>query len=162
MTKHYIYSITSLNNGKKYVGQTKNLASRMSNHMMANTEVGELFQEDFLNMKIEVLEILEGVNEREVATAEQRWIDEFDCVENGYNKIPARSGDKELFIPDEFLNKKLFKEDQDRLAERMKIRRNNRQLKSRGIVDLLKEQGWTVYRGQARTGRYIQITPPQN
>ena len=122
MTKNYIYSITSLDNGKKYVGQTKNLASRMANHMMADTEIGKLFREDFFNMEIKVLEILEDVNEREIATAEQRWIDEFDCVENGYNKIPARSKNitttiKNFIPPQKFVNQKLGTKEREELMD---------------------------------------------
>ena len=91
--RSYIYRFCSPT-GKSYVGQTKDLQRRISQHL--DGEGSKLLLTDLVeygrkSFTIEVLEVLTTDDEAMIAHIEDKWIDRLDCIYPlGYNKQTNR------------------------------------------------------------------------
>ena len=85
----YIYRFLSPN-GMSYVGQTKNIPRRISQHL--DGEGSQLLLKDLVEhgrkaFTIEILEVLATDDAEIVASVEDSYIEKFDCIyPKGYNK----------------------------------------------------------------------------
>jgi len=71
--------------------------------------------------------------------------------------LQSNSNTDDLIIGKEFIQKKLFSKEKEELSNELKIQKNGRFLKWRGIKKILEEQGWKITEGQTRKGRYSII-----
>ena len=71
--------------------------------------------------------------------------------------LQSNSNTDDLVIGKEFIQKKLFSKEKEELSNELKIKKNGRFLKWRGIRKILEEQGWKISEGQTRKGRYSII-----
>ena len=89
----YIYRFSGPT-GKSYIGQTKNIPRRISQHL--DGEGSKLLLRDMVEFgrkafKIEIVDILTTDDPAMVATMEDMWIDRLDCIHPlGYNKRTNR------------------------------------------------------------------------
>jgi group I intron endonuclease len=90
-----IYCLRNSKNGKKYIGSSKHMRSRIIEHISkleenihSNRELQEAFNEDGLEFC--VLEFIDDSNNKDlILKTEQKWINYYDSTnpEKGYNKI---------------------------------------------------------------------------
>lgn len=80
-----IYFITDLNNDKTYVGQSVNMWSRCRQHFM-DSDPTDIF-DDYWNKKHIFAINFVPCDRKDLDMMEQRFIEEFDCVKSGYNKV---------------------------------------------------------------------------
>lgn len=89
-----VYSILNCDNGKRYVGMTEDLSSRMRYHyytLKKGNHPNNLMQEDFNkgdSFKVEILCRFQesDTNQRKEKALETFFIFKHKAVENGYNK----------------------------------------------------------------------------
>lgn len=89
-----IYKILNTVNGRMYVGSSKNLYNRGSDHLCelrGNRHINKRLQNAYNkygedSFIFEAIEYIDNVEEQYVR--EQYWLDTFDCVKNGYNINP--------------------------------------------------------------------------
>lgn len=96
-----VYRISNLINEKSYIGQTKNLQARWSNHKTLPQKIRDgylgkqyaqvihyaIAKYGLENFKFEVLEEVPSV--KEANEREDYWIVYFDSLNNGYNSVPG-------------------------------------------------------------------------
>ena len=90
--KQYIYKITLLKTGKSYIGVTKDLKRRLSQHKHRATYVSRNYQlyKDWNkygidNFKIEIVEEFEFTSKEDSYCKESFYINKFNTYNNGYN-----------------------------------------------------------------------------
>ena len=91
-----VYAITNKVNKKVYVGSSVNIPSRFRGHKKTlenGTHYNAKLQRAFVKYGIEsfdftILELVDSPNKEKLIEAEQRWINLFDAVKNGYNILP--------------------------------------------------------------------------
>ncbi len=89
-----IYVIKCSGNNKVYVGASKNIKARVKTHVyqMTADDSSHPLAECISDFGIESItaEVVELVDNREeLSKREQHWIEEFDSIDNGYNKIKS-------------------------------------------------------------------------
>lgn len=93
-----IYSITNTINGKMYIGSTKNFNKRMKQHLTnlrKNIHINPILQKSF-NKHGEsafAFTILEEVNQSDLLTLEDKYIELYNTKSTGYNIANAGGGD---------------------------------------------------------------------
>lgn len=96
MSKKYksgVYKITCLENGMIYIGSSKNISNRMSDHrykLKKNTHHNYYLQDDYNTYGLDKFkfEILEKCDEDDCLSLEQEYLDKlkpFQKLDNGYN-----------------------------------------------------------------------------
>lgn len=94
---HFIYKITSLIDGKIYIGQTNNLARRRANHFglrCSNKNLKAAMQE---TLKLTyTFEQIDAAPKDQIDDLERKYILQFDCLyPKGYNvELGGRKGPK--------------------------------------------------------------------
>ena len=85
-----IYVITEVSSGRRYVGQSKDIFGRWSQHSGgAKSDIGAAFAAGPTHFRWQVVEVC---NETLLNERERHWIEHFDCVHPaGFNKT---SGNK--------------------------------------------------------------------
>jgi len=91
----YIYQIRNTKNGRRYIGQTNQLAHRRSCHryeLKHNKHKNELLQQDYNDDPDSIVfEILCECPVDELDELERHFIRKYDAIASGYNKSPGRS-----------------------------------------------------------------------
>lgn len=88
--KQGVYCITNTENGKRYVGGSMNMRSRLRSHAYAilrgssKNMSHELNERNIESVRFEVLEPVDDLSS--LYWVEEKWKDRFSSVEYGYNK----------------------------------------------------------------------------
>lgn len=160
--QYFIYKITNTANGKCYVGQTTNPKHRFFRCHQSNPKI--LADIDRYGVESFKVEILARTSDRKFAESmEEHFIDEFNTIENGYNR--ARS----------FHNNAGLKRTEAANGKRSKaIKRlvwvcNMFDLETRRVTPeeaaRLEKEGWTLGRFTSKQGsankRLFNVTVPE-
>lgn len=89
---HYIYVITNVVNGKRYIGQSKDVRQRWRYHKSASKNPKQVIHYAIAKHGIEAfeLDILEELDtQKEANECEKYWIEHYDSLKNGYNSVPG-------------------------------------------------------------------------
>lgn len=86
-----IYQILNTTNGKRYIGQSINIESRLSHHkemLINNQHFNKHLQNSFNKYGLEnfIFEVLEECNKEELSTRERYYIKLYNSMNEGYNK----------------------------------------------------------------------------
>ena len=86
-----IYQILNATNGKRYIGQSINIESRLSHHkemLINNQHFNKHLQNSFNKYGLEnfTFEVLEECNKEELSTRERYYIKLYNSMNEGYNK----------------------------------------------------------------------------
>lgn len=126
-----IYKIKNKSNGKIYIGQSVDILGRWEEHInqgkAATIYEDEFHFELFNNPSDFMFSILEICQEEELQEREQYYINKYNSIEKGYNKIAAAKSNKKKKIIaitnrdivnrlNELCGKPLFIEDKTKLA----------------------------------------------
>lgn len=91
----YIYQLRNTENGKRYIGQTKDLAHRKACHfheLKKGIHKSEAMQADYdQNNGSIVFEVVCECPEQELDELERFFIAKYKAAESGYNKSPGRT-----------------------------------------------------------------------
>lgn len=127
-----IYRIYNKINGKSYIGKSIDILRRWNEHMecgCAATHYEDEFHYELnLNPQNFTFEILTICKESELSTEEEKYINKYNSIENGYNKIKAskeiredkviaRNNKDMIDRLNLIIGKPLFVEDKKKLAE---------------------------------------------
>jgi group I intron endonuclease len=88
-----IYKIQNKYDGKCYIGRSINILGRWQQHIEQGYETTEL--EDYFHFELVhhtdyfTFDILEVCGESELDEKEKYWIDQFNSIKDGYNKVQA-------------------------------------------------------------------------
>lgn len=88
-----IYKIQNKYDGKCYIGRSINILGRWQQHIEQGYETTEL--EDYFHFELAhhtdyfTFDILEVCGESELDEKEKYWIDQFNSIKDGYNKVQA-------------------------------------------------------------------------
>lgn len=92
-----IYYIKCLSNNKMYIGSSIDIKARLTwhiSHLKNNTHYNKDMQNDYNNCGVEsfVFDVLELTSENELNEKEMYYINLYNVVQNGYNKIKSIGG----------------------------------------------------------------------
>jgi group I intron endonuclease len=156
-----IYSFTNIINGKVYIGKSVDIIRRYNEHMDFSRYATQ-YEDEFhflLNEHPEnfIFQILEICNKEELNEKEAYYINYYNSIESGYNKIKASNNfyeDSCAAVPSKreiikmitnLLEKPLFKEDKEKLARFFNYKGSKGQLlKWRTIKQIIIDKGFDV------------------
>ena len=136
MYKGFIYRYTNRNNGKSYIGKTKNLSNRVYQHskitILKKTKFGNAIRKYGIEcFELDILEIIESKNirnlDKSLNVLEKYYIKHFDSYSNGYNS--TKGGDGTLYFKhseetkNKMRNKIVSKETRSKLSKASKGRK---------------------------------------
>lgn len=141
-----IYSISNGSNGKKYIGASKDVLVRLSNHkklLAQGVHQNKEMQHDFYTCRQDFeFEVLEVCEEKELKEKEDYYMDLYNTNEkNGYNSVasgyPIRNIPKDYQLG-QLLKTMRLKEglSQQELAEKIGVSRSNVSRIERGVLEL--------------------------
>lgn len=156
-----IYKIQNKYDGKAYIGRSNNILLRWQQHIAKGQEVTQL--EDSFHFELYrhsdyfTFDILELCDESELDKKEQYWIEQFDSINNGYNKINSaiiltpktnnnRPTQKQIVDKiNSLVGRPLTREDKESLSEFFNIRDTRGRLKKWSTIKkIIIENGLSV------------------
>jgi group I intron endonuclease len=133
-----IYCIENKTTQKKYIGKSIDIFRRWNEHLEQgkySTSIDDEFHFNlYHNSNNFTFSIIELCEEEELSDKEKYYIEKYDTINNGYNKIAAAQNifDSKKALPPSkkeiirmitsLLEKPLFKEDKDQLSQFFKIK----------------------------------------
>lgn len=88
--KAFIYKITNNYDNKAYIGITRdrNVFERWQEHIKSNNEIGKAIElYGVSNFSFEILEDITNISNIDLFKKESEYIDKFNTINNGYNKV---------------------------------------------------------------------------